>query len=90
MIFALLAIFFVRDHSFNIYAKFFKKTKLSYPLIQMRTCANQWVIAWIDFWEIFGTYLMNNPFLDVYNDIYFPTSFMKNSCSVFPFFWFRG
>ena len=56
----------------------------------MRTCANQWVIAWIDFWEIFGTYLMNNPFLDVYNDIYFPTSFMKNSCSVFPFFWFRG
>ena len=56
----------------------------------MRTCANQGVIAWIVFLEIFGTYLMNNPFLDVYNDIYFPTSFMKNSSSVFPFFWFRG
>ena len=29
---------------------------------------------------------MNNPFLDVYNDIYSPTSFMKISCSVFTFF----
>ena len=41
------------DHSFNTYAKVFRKTSISYPLIRTRTCAFQ-VVSNISFLENFA------------------------------------